>query len=264
MTNVTAIEAFSDPTRRQLLERLRAGPCSVSELVDSVAVSQSAVSQHLRVLRDARLVQVRRQGQQRIYSLDPEGLAELRIYLESFWEHVLGAYQEAAAHTTQEGDSMRASDTMQSTIAPVTKSFVVRLPVREAFQLFTAGINRWWPLGTHSVFGDQAISCAVDARAGGRVYEVHADGRTSEWGRVLAWEPPHRLACSWYPGRDSETAQELEVTFQGEAGGTRVTLVHAGWEHLGEDGPQTRANYDTGWDGVLQAYAALAAEGGPA
>jgi DNA-binding transcriptional ArsR family regulator len=102
MTNVTPIEAFSDPTRRQLLEQLRAGPRSVSDLVDTVTVSQSAVSQHLRVLRAARLVQVRRQGQQRIYSLDPAGLAELRSYLESFWEHVLGAYQDAAAQSTQE------------------------------------------------------------------------------------------------------------------------------------------------------------------
>jgi DNA-binding transcriptional ArsR family regulator len=104
MTNVTPIEAFSDPTRRLLLERLRRGPCSVGDLVDTVAVSQSAVSQHLRVLRAARLVQVRRQGQQRIYSLDPAGLAELRAYLESFWDQVLGAYQDAAPRATHEED----------------------------------------------------------------------------------------------------------------------------------------------------------------
>jgi DNA-binding transcriptional ArsR family regulator len=104
MTNVTPIEAFSDPTRRLLLERLRQSPCSVGDLVDTVTVSQSAVSQHLRVLRAARLVQVRHQGQQRIYSLDPAGLAELRSYLESFWEHVLGAYQDAATRPSQEED----------------------------------------------------------------------------------------------------------------------------------------------------------------
>src|SRR5262245_10668248 len=102
MANITPIEAFSDPTRRQLLERLRAGPCSVGDLVDTVIVSQPAVSQHLRVLRAAGLVQVQRQGQQRIYSLDPAGLAELRSYVESFWEHVLGAYQDAALQSTQE------------------------------------------------------------------------------------------------------------------------------------------------------------------
>jgi DNA-binding transcriptional ArsR family regulator len=104
MTNITPIEAFSDPTRRQLLERLRLSPCSVGDLVETVTVSQSAVSQHLRILRAARLVQVRRQGQQRIYSLDPAGLAELRSYLESFWEQVLGAYQDAAADSTQQED----------------------------------------------------------------------------------------------------------------------------------------------------------------
>jgi DNA-binding transcriptional ArsR family regulator len=104
MGNMTPIEAFSDPTRRQLLERLRVSPCSVSGLVDAVSVSQSAVSQHLRVLRDAHLVQVRRQGQQRIYSLDPAGLAELRSYVESFWEHVLGAYQDTATDSREQED----------------------------------------------------------------------------------------------------------------------------------------------------------------
>ena len=90
------IEALGDPTRRQLFERLRDGPCSVNELVDAVAVSQPAVSQHLRVLKDARLVQVHKRGRQRIYSVDPEGLAELRAYVENLWENVLGAFEEAA------------------------------------------------------------------------------------------------------------------------------------------------------------------------
>jgi DNA-binding transcriptional ArsR family regulator len=104
MTNVTPIEAFSDPTRRQLLERLRVSPCSVNDLVDTVSISQSAVSQHLRILRMARLVQVRRQGQQRIYSLDPAGLAELRSYVETFWDQVIGAYQNAATQPTEQED----------------------------------------------------------------------------------------------------------------------------------------------------------------
>ena len=96
MTNVMPIEALGDATRRQLFERLRDGPCSVNELVDAVSVSQPAVSQHLRVLKDARLVQVQKQGRQRIYSVDPEGLVELRAYVENLWENVLGAFEEAA------------------------------------------------------------------------------------------------------------------------------------------------------------------------
>lgn len=260
MTNVTPIEAFSDPTRRRLLERLRSGPCSVSELVDQVDVSQSAVSQHLRVLRAARLVQVRQQGQQRIYSLDPVGLGELRVYLESFWGQVLGAYQDVAMRTFVKEDSMQNDTPVQEAIRPVTKSLLVELPAAAAFRLFTAEIARWWPLRTHSVFGDHAAACVVDAEVGGRVYEVHTDGRQqSEWGRVLAWEPPHRLVCSWYPGRDPLTAQELEVRFEEVDGVTRVTLIHIGWERLADQGVATRANYDTGWDMVLQGYMDLVA-----
>ena len=77
MANASALEALADPTRRRLFERLRAGPCSVTELAGTVPLTQPAVSQHLRVLRDARLVSVRKQGQHRIYSVNLEGLAEL-------------------------------------------------------------------------------------------------------------------------------------------------------------------------------------------
>lgn len=102
MTNISPIEALSDPTRRKLFERLRSSPCSVSELVQAVPVSQPAVSQHLRVLREAKLVQVHKQGQHRIYSIDPRGLAELRDYIESFWDAVLGAFREASEKSAKE------------------------------------------------------------------------------------------------------------------------------------------------------------------
>lgn len=259
MSNINPIEAFSDPTRRRLLERLRQGPCAVNELVEAAAVSQPAVSQHLKVLLAAQLVQVQPQGQQRIYRLNPQGLSELRRYLESFWDQVLGAYQDAAAPPTTKEEPMSYATAVQPAIAPLTKSFVVQLSVDAAFRLFTAEIGRWWPLRSHSVFGDAAATCAIDAAVGGRIYETHADGRQSEWGRVLAWEPPHRLACTWHPGRGAETAQDLEVTFQPEGAGTRVTLTQTGWERLGEIGEETRANYDQGWDLVLKPYQELAA-----
>jgi DNA-binding transcriptional ArsR family regulator len=96
MANVIALEALADPTRRRLFDRLRTGPCSVNELVGTVELTQPAVSQHLRVLKEARLVHVRKQGQQRIYSVNREGLAELRAYVDSLWDDVLGAFQAAA------------------------------------------------------------------------------------------------------------------------------------------------------------------------
>lgn len=92
------LSALSDPTRQALLERLRERPHSVGELAHRLPVSQPAVSQHLRVLREARLVTLCKDGARRIYSLDPTGLNELRVYVESFWSGVLDAY---AAHAEE-------------------------------------------------------------------------------------------------------------------------------------------------------------------
>jgi DNA-binding transcriptional ArsR family regulator len=96
MANISPMDALGDPTRRQLFEYLRQGPCSVTELISIVPISQPAVSQHLKVLREARLVRVEKRGQQRIYHLNPVGLAELRQYVEGLWENVLRAFGEEA------------------------------------------------------------------------------------------------------------------------------------------------------------------------
>src|SRR5215207_60733 len=108
MTNISPIDALGDPTRRQLLEYLRHGPCSVTELISIVPISQPAVSQHLRVLREARLVKVEKRGKQRIYHLNPVGLAELRQYVESLWDDVLRAFGEEAeriAHSAKDNQT---------------------------------------------------------------------------------------------------------------------------------------------------------------
>jgi len=105
MTNMNPIDALGDPTRRKLFEKLRAGPCSVNELVSTVSVSQSAVSQHLKVLKDAQLVSVERQGKQRIYRLNPVGLMELRTYVETLWDDVLTAFGEEAAKLAAENEN---------------------------------------------------------------------------------------------------------------------------------------------------------------
>jgi uncharacterized protein YndB with AHSA1/START domain len=124
---------------------------------------------------------------------------------------------------------------ISQTVAPVVKTVLVPLPPEAAFRLFTDEAARWWPLPTHSVFGDDAATCRMEGRVGGRFYEVHRDGlQQSEWGRVLSWEPPQRFAFSFYPGREPSTAQQVQVIFQPEAGGTRVTLTHTGWEALGD------------------------------
>ena len=147
------------------------------------------------------------------------------------------------------------------TIKPVRKHLKVSLSVERAFELFTAGIAKWWPLATHSVGKDQSESCFVEGQVGGRIVEVLKDGSQSEWGRVLVWEPNQRVVFQWYPGRAPDTAQEVTITFTEIPGGSLVELVHVGWETLGEQALETRDGYDSGWDYVLAKYIVQAAGG---
>ena len=102
MAYETVMNALGDPTRRAVYERLRSGPRSVGEIAAGLPVSRPAVSQHLRVLKEAGLVAERREGTKRIYELSPRGLAELRAYFEQFWSKALDAYTTAAER--KEGD----------------------------------------------------------------------------------------------------------------------------------------------------------------
>ncbi len=92
-----ALEALADPTRRALFERLGKTPSSVGELAAAFPISQPAVSQHLRVLREAELVRVTKEGTRRIYCVNTQGLAALRTYLDSFWQDVLTTFEESAS-----------------------------------------------------------------------------------------------------------------------------------------------------------------------
>jgi DNA-binding transcriptional ArsR family regulator len=98
-----AMNALGDPTRRAILERLRQGPRPVGALAEGLPVSRPAVSQHLRVLKEAGLVTERREGTRRIYGLAPDGLAELRAYFEQFWTVALADFKAAAENTKGDG-----------------------------------------------------------------------------------------------------------------------------------------------------------------
>jgi len=90
------MDALGHSTRRAIFDRLRAGPTSVGELAEGLPVSRPAVSQHLRVLKEAGLVSERREGTRRIYALAPRGIAELRAYFDEFWDVALAQFQAAA------------------------------------------------------------------------------------------------------------------------------------------------------------------------
>ena len=88
-----AWSALADPTRRAVFERLRRGPVSVGEIADGLPVSRPAVSQHLKCLKEAGLVRDEADGTRRLYEVDPNGLGELRAWLDGFWGEALAAFK---------------------------------------------------------------------------------------------------------------------------------------------------------------------------
>lgn len=151
-----------------------------------------------------------------------------------------------------------------ATIAPVRRSVFVKAPPERAFEVFTAGFASWWP-ASHSVLDVDQEAAYIEPEIGGRWYERGAGGEECEWGRVLAYEPPHRLVLSWQldqefePDPDPSTAGEVEVTFTPEGDGTRVELEHRGFERRPDGGAQVAESVagEGGWSGLLAAYAAV-------
>src|ERR1700722_11125751 len=93
MTYSNALTALADPTRRAVFERLRDSAASVGQIAKGLPVSRPAVSQHLKVLKLAGLINARTEGTRHVYYIDPHGLGELRRYLDQFWDAALDAFK---------------------------------------------------------------------------------------------------------------------------------------------------------------------------
>ena len=107
MTYQDGLAALGDPTRRAIFELLAEGPTPVGELAARLPVSRPAVSQHLRVLKDAGLVRDRAAGTRRLYQLDPDGVGAMRAYLDRFWDQALADFKTAVEGDTTEKDTPR-------------------------------------------------------------------------------------------------------------------------------------------------------------
>ena len=142
-----------------------------------------------------------------------------------------------------------------SSPAPVVRAAHVRRTPEEAFAVFTEEIGAWWPLATHGLFGSQGSL----GFTGGVLVERSLAGDEAVWAEVSTWEPPRRLVLQWHPGRADVEASEVEVLFAGDQHGTRVEVVHRGWERFGVDAERRRAAYagPNAWGFVLDHYADL-------
>jgi uncharacterized protein YndB with AHSA1/START domain len=148
-------------------------------------------------------------------------------------------------------------------VEPVRKTIRVQATPARAFEVFTAGMSRWW-MPTHSISPTKTpiAEVVIEPRAGGRWYERGTDGSECEWGRVLTWEPPTRLVLAWQIDAqwrfDPMLLTEVEVRFDAQPSGTtEVTLEHRRLERLGDAATGVRARLASpgGWSGLLERYA---------
>jgi uncharacterized protein YndB with AHSA1/START domain len=154
--------------------------------------------------------------------------------------------------------------TADAALEPIRRAITVQAPVEEAFRTFTEGIGSWWPVHTHSIGVMQdgsgaPVDVVLEPRVDGDLGEVAPDGSRKSWGRVLLWEPPHRLVLLWNPAARAPT--EVEVRFVAEGDATRVELEHRGWERYEAGAVEARRSYVEGWPYVLGCYAGAASSG---
>jgi uncharacterized protein YndB with AHSA1/START domain len=154
---------------------------------------------------------------------------------------------------------------MNVTVVPaVRQSISVDVPVERAFDVFTRGFASWWPLDSHHIGQKDATDAVMEPRVGGRWFERAADGTECEWGRVLAWEPPHRvvlgwqLSADWVYDPDPAHGTEIEVTFTADGDGTRVELEHRNLDRYGDRAEEVRTavSSEGGWPGLLALFKA--------
>jgi uncharacterized protein YndB with AHSA1/START domain len=140
----------------------------------------------------------------------------------------------------------------------------VPVPAERAFAAFTAGLAQWW-VKEYTWSGPDALAeIGIEPREGGMAYEIGPHGFRSDWGRVVVWQPPHRLVFCWQigpdraPVPDPAKASEVEVRFTPEDGdGTRVEVEHRGFDRHGEAAEGYRAALTAGWQELLSRYWAV-------
>jgi DNA-binding transcriptional ArsR family regulator/uncharacterized protein YndB with AHSA1/START domain len=252
--------ALGDPTRRAIVERLADRPRAVGELAAELPVSRPAVSQHLKVLKDAGLVVDRPAGNRRIYHVNPDGLDALRAQLDRFWRKVLTTYKEVVEPPT--GEASMVKRTQETS---VRTQIVVAAPIQRAFRVFTEQFDRIKPR-EHNMLGVDIAETVFEPRVGGHVYDRGVDGSECRWARVLAYEPPHRVVISWDINpqwqieTDLERTSEVEVRFISESPErTRVELEHRNLDRHGEGWEAERDGVasEGGWPLYLQRFGDL-------
>ena len=146
--------------------------------------------------------------------------------------------------------------------AAIRRSIDVKASPERAFQVFASRMGEWWHKEHSIAVGTTQKDVIVEPRAGGRWFELGADGSEHPWGHVIAYEPPHRLLLAWQLNRDFAfdpgLVTEVEVLFELMAEGTRVRFEHRHLERMGDGIVEQFEAMDGGWEMLLGLFAAKA------
>jgi DNA-binding transcriptional ArsR family regulator/uncharacterized protein YndB with AHSA1/START domain len=248
---------LADRSRRAIVTELAREDLTVTELTDLLPISQPAVSQHLKVLKQVGMVTDRAEGTRRRYRLNEAGVAVLRDQLDAFWRNTLSNFEQHMEETMTDESAVR-------------RHVVVKGSPERAFAAFTDRFDAVKPR-EHNLLGAPIAETILEPRVGGRIVDRAEDGTECAWARVLAFEPPHRIVFTWDIGptwqleTDPANASEVEIRFVAEGSdSTRVELEHrhldrhgAGWMSL-RDGIAG----DQGWPLYLNRFVALMVSSG--
>jgi len=156
--------------------------------------------------------------------------------------------------------------TPQAAETTLRRSITVEAPIDRAFKVFTEGFDTWW-LREHHIGAADLAEALIEGRPDGRWFERGVDGSECEWGRVLAWDPPHHVAMSWHLNGDfqydpdPDRSSRVDVRFIEETGATtRVEIEHSGIDRHGDSWEKVYEGISSpgGWPGLLELYAEAA------
>ncbi|MGH7643266.1 MAG: SRPBCC domain-containing protein [Candidatus Dormibacteria bacterium] len=251
-----AIDALTDPGRREVLEQLGEGPRTAAQLASELAAPVPVLAEWLQTLQGAGLVAEDRTTALPTYQVNSKGVEELRDYLERIANlpsaEISGI--PVGRHSPPQPDP--------NTHFLVRREIQIHRTPALAFQLFTAGMGDWWPLGRCHFGLSPAVTVVMEPRAGGRWYERGDDGSESPWGETLVFEPSHRVVLSWRVDSnwryDPSVRTEVEVNFLADGqGDCLVRLEHRSLDQMGADALRLQQAFDSenGWSDLLRRFA---------
>ena len=138
---------------------------------------------------------------------------------------------------------------------PIRRSIDVPWNQQAAFERFTSQFGDWWPRYSHSIGGRRIKRLVFECRVGGHIYEEHHDGTRMLWGKVTAFDGPHRVAFTFHPSRKESDAQLIEVRFLPDGVGTRVDLTSSGWDAMSKAAQRAYGAYRLNWGAALARFA---------